>query len=150
MVAPSPEAMTLRCERCGASFGFASHQGLVRCPHCGHERAVSPALRAELERYGANVQSELVQADHAYGRAAMWQRWADQGRRTTPGLKLLIRNASSGHGIPWMTMPCGKRAIHRFVRISRERRVRKSRSGRQMSKTAPSAHHPFKLAGSRE
>jgi hypothetical protein len=86
----SPEARSLRCERCGGGFGFVPGARAVACPYCGHRQAPSPALLAELSRYRAEVQGELAQADGAYARAAAWEGWADYGRRSTPKLKLWI------------------------------------------------------------
>ncbi|HEX6271469.1 MAG TPA: hypothetical protein VFZ53_00445, partial [Polyangiaceae bacterium] len=90
MTPNSPEGRLLRCERCGGGFGFVAGAKAVTCPYCRHAQSPSPALLAELSRYRDDVQEELARADGAYARAAAWEGWAEQGRRTTPTRKAVI------------------------------------------------------------
>jgi DNA-directed RNA polymerase subunit RPC12/RpoP/cbb3-type cytochrome oxidase subunit 3 len=89
-----PEAVSIRCDRCGGTFGFVPHPGNARCPYCAFDQPVSAELLHNLQRYAGSVGQKLHQANEAYQRAATWEQWAEQSRRSVPRLKLVIPIAS--------------------------------------------------------
>jgi DNA-directed RNA polymerase subunit RPC12/RpoP len=86
----APEAVSIRCGRCGGTFGFLPHPGNARCPYCAFEQPVSAELLRDLQRYAHSVGQELGHANEAYQRAAAWEQWAQQSQRAVPRLKLII------------------------------------------------------------
>ncbi|HEY3496273.1 MAG TPA: hypothetical protein VGK73_16350, partial [Polyangiaceae bacterium] len=86
----APEAVSIRCARCGGVFGFLPYPGNARCPYCALDQPVSAEFLAELQRYAGNVGREIAHADAAYQRAATWQEWAEQSDRAIPRLKLVL------------------------------------------------------------
>jgi hypothetical protein len=86
----APEAVSIRCGRCGGTFGFLPHPGNARCPYCTFEQPVSAELLRDLQLYAGGVGRELAQANEAYQRAATWQQWSDQSARAVPRLKFVV------------------------------------------------------------
>jgi DNA-directed RNA polymerase subunit RPC12/RpoP len=86
----APEAVSIRCGRCGGTFGYLPYPGNPRCPYCAFEQPVSAELLADLHRYAGSVGRELEGANEAYQRAAAWEQWTGQGQRSAPNLKLII------------------------------------------------------------
>jgi hypothetical protein len=91
----APEAVSIRCGRCGGTFGFLPQPGNARCPYCAFEQPVSAELLRDLQQYAGNVGRELAHANEAYQRAAAWEQWAGQSNRTAPRLKLAIGLSSA-------------------------------------------------------
>jgi len=89
MQAP-PEAATIRCGGCGASFGFVPQPGYTRCPYCAFDQPVPHELLANLQRYTQAVGGEYARANEAYQRAASFQQWAEDSDRAIPRLKIVI------------------------------------------------------------
>jgi DNA-directed RNA polymerase subunit RPC12/RpoP len=86
----APEAVSIRCCRCGGTFGFLPHPGNARCPYCAFDQPVSAKLLRDLQLYAGGVGHELEHANQAYARAAAWQQWAEQSERNVPRLKLIV------------------------------------------------------------
>jgi hypothetical protein len=86
----APEAVSIRCNRCGGTFGFLPYPGNARCPYCAFEQPVSAEFLAELQRYAGSVRRELADADDAYRRAAGWQQWTDRADHAVPRLKRVV------------------------------------------------------------
>jgi DNA-directed RNA polymerase subunit RPC12/RpoP len=86
----APEAVSIRCGRCGGTFGFLPSPGNARCPYCAFEQPVSAELLRDLQLYAGGVRRELAHANEAYQRAAAWEQWAEQSQRTVPQLKVIV------------------------------------------------------------
>lgn len=68
--APALQAISIRCDGCGGTFGVLPTPGQATCPYCQREQLVSAQMLGQLEQYGRAVHTEVAHAEAALDRAS--------------------------------------------------------------------------------